>query len=165
MIPRGLFRSLPHLARRFFRHIGADPLTPSEQDWVSSHLRGAERGLFWAQSFADQRHAFETGKGVSDVLGEDTEAVRAGLLHDVGKRHTTLGPVRRSLATLADAVGMPSPTSWRRYRHHGSLGAVDLEAAGSGLLVVAFAGHHPGPPPEGIDTTRWEILVAADEGR
>ncbi len=112
----------------------------------------------------DQRHALDTAYAVARRLEGDEAAIRAGLLHDVGKRHSRAGSLARSAATILDALGLPLPAPWRTYRDHGPRGADELEAAGAELLVVAFARHHHGQPPPGIDPGIWRALTDADGG-
>ena len=156
---RRFVKELPHLVRRFFGTVTARPLGPAEQIWVSDQLREPERTLFWALSAADQRHSYATAQ---TVAAHGDLAVRAMLLHDVGKRHAAVGPIGRALATVCDALSLPMPDSWRRYRAHGELGADDLRNIGSEPEVVAFAGHHGADPPPGFDAGLWDVLTAAD---
>jgi HD-like signal output (HDOD) protein len=157
-------RHVGHLVSRFFGHVRATGLTPQEQQQVHDRLDAVGAELFWAQSAADQRHAFDVAVGVDTALPGDDEAFVAALLHDVGKRHTALGALRRSIATVLDGTGLPMTTSMRRYRRHGLIGAADLSAAGFDGIIVAFAAHHPDPAPAGIDEERWNALLEADGG-
>lgn len=141
----------------------ARPLTPAEQSEVAELLRPAETDLFWAQQVADQRHALETARKLRTQRPDDIELVRAGLLHDVGKGDTQLGPIGRTLATIGGAVGLPLPKRLSDYRNHGPIGAAALRSSGAEPLVVAFAAHHPNPAPPGVDGGRWELLLAADD--
>lgn len=118
--------------------------------------------MFWSQALPDQRHAYDVAIRVASTLPGDDEAVVAALLHDVGKRASAPGAVRRSLATMFDRLGLPLTANMDRYRTHGPIGADDLAAAGFDGVVVAFARHHPGPAPDGFDETRWRALLEAD---
>lgn len=137
-------------------------LTPSEQQRVHQHLDEPSVKLFWAQSSADQRHAYDVAARVADLLPGDDEALTAALLHDIGKRHARLGPVRRSIATVLDGAGLPMTAPMQQYRLHGPIGAGELSAAGYDAIVVTFAAHHPDPAPTGIDAVRWQALLDAD---
>lgn len=155
-------RRARHLVKRFFGHVTAPGLTPNEQQSVHDRLDPVAAELFWAQSIADQRHAFEVAVAVDTALPGDDEAFVAALLHDVGKRHTALGALRRSIATVLDGAGLPMTTPMHRYRLHGPIGAAELSAAGFDGIIVAFAAHHPDPAPDGIDEERWQALLEAD---
>lgn len=147
-----------HLVRRFFGFLTARPLTPTEQATVASELAPSLARLFFAQRPEDQRHAFDVAATVRDR----SDLVEAALLHDVGKSESGLGAIGRSLATAWSTARMPMPRTWRTYLDHGRIGADLLEAGGAGDLAVAFARHHPGPVPAGIDPADWHRLGAAD---
>ncbi len=149
--------------KRFVAVLTARPLDSEERDEIEAYLTDADRALFWSQDVADQRHALDTARAVRERLGPQTTAVRAALFHDVGKIHSRLGPLRRSLATVMGALRMPVPPRFRDYLDHGPRGADDLERAGAEELVVAFARRHPGPPPDGIDPAVWSVLLDADD--
>lgn len=157
-------RDLPHLARRFFGHLGAASLTPSEQAAVRSAL-DEERlaSLFFRQTAPDQRHALRVAQRFREMMPDHRSGFRAALLHDVGKAEAPAGAIGRSLATVADELSIPLPGSWRTYRDHGPLGAEALEAAGADDLAVAFARHHPGPVPPSVDAGVWQALLEADD--
>lgn len=148
-----------HLIRRFFGFLGAKPLSPTEQAFVTSALHPDLATLFYRQRHEDQRHAFEMAWGFS----RRPDLVEAALLHDVGKSETHLGALGRSLATIWSVVPLPAPTSWSRYVDHGRIGAGLIAAAGAGDLTVAFARYHPGPAPRGIDPDDWHALEVADD--
>ena len=149
---------MPHLVRRFFGFVVGRPLTPAEQAIVASELRPELALLFFGQRPEDQRHAFTVAEAVRDR----PELVEAALLHDVGKTATGLGAVGRSLATIWAVTRLPMPSTWRRYLDHGPIGADLVRAGGAGDMAVAFARHHPGTPPAGIDPSGWRRLEAAD---
>ena len=129
---------------------------------MHDRLGAAGAELFWRQDAADQRHAYEVAERVTARLSNDEDAYTAALLHDVGKAGAGLGAVGRSIATVLDGVGLPLTGSMKRYRSHGPIGAAELADAGYDGIVVAFAEHHPGPAPGGIDPERWEVLLEAD---
>lgn len=153
---------LGHLVRRFFGTILAQPLSPAEQRLVADRLGTAAARLFWAQSAADQRHAFETMRRVA-IHTTDAVVLRTALLHDVGKAHTTLGAVGRSLATVLDAVGAPLLPAMAAYRDHGRLGAEALARIGADPLTIDFARRHPDPDPGAQSPAAWAVLLEADQ--
>lgn len=148
-----------HLIRRFVGFVTADPLSPREQAYVSHLLRPALARAFFAQRHEDQRHALD----VQHRAGGSDERAEAALLHDVGKTESDVGAIGRSLATLLSGVGVPIRGRWLRYLDHSSIGAKKLSSLGASDLSVAFARHHPGSPPEGIDPEEWRALEEADE--
>lgn len=124
-------------------------------------LRPGEAAVFFAQSHADQRHGYDCARWVA--AGPDrSETVRAALLHDVGKRHSRLGTLGRSLATIAIKLRLPLSARWRQYRDHGVLGAAELTRLGAESLVIGFAREHHAGPPLGFDQAVWETLRRAD---
>ena len=151
-----------HLVGRFFGHVRAVPPGPEDQRFVHEHLDGACADLFWSQSPPDQRHGIDVARRVATILPDDSGAIEAALVHDVGKVQADIGAVSRSMATILGAVGMPMTTRMRSYRDHGHRGALDLEESGCGELAVAFARYHPGPAPSSIDPERWKVLSDAD---
>jgi hypothetical protein len=129
---------------------------------VAASLTADEAKLFWEQHPIDQRHAYSVAGRVAGMLGDHQDAFAAALLHDVGKRHSSAGPIGRSLATVADLAGVPLPPDWSRYRKHDELGAADLENIGAGPLSIAFAAGRKLPGDE-IDAVVWDALRAADD--
>ena len=147
--------------RRFFGFVRARPLSPAEQQTVAGHLMAAERPLFWAQTPADQRHAYDTMRRAAQHAG-DRLVLRAALLHDVGKGLVELGAVGRSVATALDALRVPLRGRYAAYRNHGPLGADLLATAGAEPLAIDFARRHPDSDPGGNDPALWRILLEAD---
>ena len=113
-------------------------------------LRDGEEPLFWGQQPLDQRHALACAEVVAAGRPGREDLIRAALLHDVGKRHAHLGIVGRVVASVLSIVRLPAPGRLRSYLDHGSLGASDLETAGSEGIVVGFARGHHGPCPDGF---------------
>lgn len=159
---KGLVRSWYHLVRRFFGFLWAGPLSPREQSEISALLADSESSLFWRQAMQDQRHGLDVARRVLIARPGDRLAARAALLHDVGKVGIGLGAIQRSLATVLDAFGVPLRGAYETYRRHGIVGAEHLQTIGADDLVVSFARHHPGPPPNGADSQQWQVLLDAD---
>jgi predicted HD phosphohydrolase len=150
-----------HLVRRFFSVSFARGLDADEQRWVATLLRPAEVDGFWAQPIADQRHGHDCARWVAERT-DRPDLVRAALLHDIGKRHARLGPIGRSVATIAAALGFDGPERFRRYTRHGPEAARELAEAGAEPLVVTFAAHHHGERPDTIAAEAWDLLQRAD---
>jgi hypothetical protein len=169
---------LLHRAARFFRSLRAVPTSPGEDAWAAAHLTPGERALYAAMPLVDRRHAVDGARLVVTRAGDDArDAVEAALVHDVGKRHATLGTFGRSLATVAGwAVRSDTRRSaWARrpgrrgrvgaYLRHDVVGAAEVAAAGGSALAVAWtAGHHDPARVAALDapTDVIHALVAAD---
>lgn len=155
--------SWSHLLGRFVQVATAGKLTGGERREAEGWLEGVgESGVYWEQSVADQRHGLETARMIAAVRPDRRDLIRAGLLHDVGKRQSNLGVIARSLASVFAKLRIPVRGSWRRYLDHGPLGAEELAILGSGALVVEFARHHHGRRPGTIPADEWELLQSAD---
>ncbi len=152
-----------HLAKRYWEGMRSAPLSPREQAWVDSCLTDPERAAFGEQAVADQRHGYEAARGAEAVLGADRSAVRAALLHDIGKRHARLGLVGRAVASVAIRLRLPLWERARLYRDHGPIGAGELSAWGAEPLVVEFARSHHGTRPPDIEHAVWEALRETDK--
>ncbi len=155
--------SLGHLARRFFDVLLARPLSVEEQTEIAAWLEPGLAAVFFAQPAADQRHGHHAASVVLATGSPEPVLVRAALVHDVGKRHSRLGVLGRTLATILVRLGLPLFTRARLYRDHGELGAFELEALGAEAVVVAFARshHHDRDPVIPIDA--WTLLQNADQ--
>lgn len=154
--------SLGHLTSRFFEVATASPLRADETEEIRSWLTPGQAWLFFSQANADQRHGVQAAE-VARAHGLDITAVRAALLHDVGKRHARLGLFGRSFASLAIKTRLPLTRRWRLYRDHGRIGSSELEAVASHPIVIDFAHHHHGPRPQTIPAQVWEVLQLADQ--
>lgn len=150
-----------HLAWRFVDVLTARPLTADEQRSVDQILgSGPALDAFRAQPVADQRHGLEAAAYVRSRMPDRPDLIQAALLHDVGKRHASLGPLGRVCASLAIRLHLPLTARMALYRDHGVTAAAEL--AGGPTAVVEFARHHHGRRPDTLPADEWEILVAAD---
>lgn len=151
-----------HLIRRFFAFTGAQPLSTTERDEVLAWLDASElQSLFFDQPLADQRHGYDSARWVAERI-EVRWLAQAALLHDIGKRHAEFGRWRRSIATVAAAVGVGSGGRIGIYTAHGSAGALELEAAGADPRVVAYTRHHHGARVDELSEDEWDLLDTAD---
>ena len=157
--------SWAHLAARFFDVVSAAPLTSVEQAQVDRYLRPPEADSYRAQTAADQRHGLESALHVESRRPDRPDLVRAALLHDIGKHTARLGPLSRTLASIAIRLGASVGGRWGAYRDHGPIGAELLESLGAEELVVVFARHHHSARPTQIPVDEWELLVDADHAR
>lgn len=149
-----------HLVRRFVSSLVARRPSPDDQALIAGILGSGEARLFWSQPVIDQAHALDVARVVLAHGRPDLAA--AALLHDVGKRHASLGVIGRSIASALCLMRLPVRGRYSRYLDHAEAGANDLAQAGSAPHVVEFARSHHGDRPPGFDATDWELLVAAD---
>lgn len=153
-----------HLAARFVDVITSRPLDHIERAAVRQWLtKPTEVEGFFAQSDADQRHGYAAASAVLAEAPARLDLIRAALVHDIGKRHARLGPLARSLASVAIRLRLPLPARWELYRDHGPLSAAEL--AGAEPVVTDFARHHHGTRPTTIPPADWDVLVRADAAR
>ena len=156
-------RHLAHLARRFFGSWRARRPDAESQRLVAALLSPREADVFWAQPVPDLDHAVRSAAAVLHTRPDRTDWARAALLHDVGKRHSGLGTMGRSIAAALSLIKIPVRGRFRRYLDHAELGAIELEQLGCDEFVVSFARHHHGTRPHGFDETAWTSLVDADD--
>lgn len=152
-----------HLIARFLDVASARPLNSSEREAVVQWLSSETADVFFAQGVADQRHGYHAASTVVAAGVRDRDVIMAALLHDVGKRHSRLGIVGRSVASVLILLGLPLTERMRGYRDHGMVAARELARLSVSSLVVEFAIHHHGERPQTIDATDWDVLVAADQ--
>ena len=129
---------------------------------IRGWLSGTEAGAYFAQAEHDQRHGLNAARHVASLQPGRKDLVRAGLLHDIGKRHAHLGPIGRSLASAYCKFGGRPRGRWRQYMAHGPAGGEELHALGAEPIVIAFAEHHHGGRPASISSADWALLQAAD---
>lgn len=153
-----------HLALRFVDVVTARPLQPSELQAVRRWLSDPDvTAAFFQQSGADQRHGYRAARHTEEQAPGRLDLVRAALVHDIGKRHARLGPIGRSLASVAIRLRLPLTPRWALYRDHGALGSAEM--AGMEQVVVEFARSHHHERPVGIAPSDWDVLTAADSPR
>jgi len=156
-------RSTAHLARRFFGSLRARWPLPESQLFVANLLSPEEGEVFWAQPVPDLAHALRTAHAVLEISPGRSDLARAALLHDVGKRHSGIGTMRRSIATCLSSLRLPARGRMARYLDHASIGADELDRLGCENLVVQFSRHHHGSRPAHLSATDWNLLVEADD--
>ena len=166
-----------HLVTRFAGSLWPGGPRRDDERWATGWMLPGEAALWRRMSGPDRRHAVGVARRTTGLLGpRATRAVvAAALLHDVGKIDSHLGPVSRSLATVAGMIaGHDAAERWRlragpvgrvgRYLCHDDIGAGLLELVGSDGLTIAWARQHHLPPD------RWSVpadvgaaLKAADD--
>ena len=170
-------RHLIHLVSRFFGSLWPAGPRAADDAWATAALVPGEVALWRRMSGPDRRHAVGVAHRTSDALGAAATrpVLAAALLHDVGKVESALGPVRRSLVTIAGlAAGHERAQGWAdrdgavgragRYLCHDRIGADLLERAGSDGLTVSWAReHHLAPDRWTVPRPVGEALKAADD--
>lgn len=154
---------IAHLARRFFGSWRVRRPGPAAQQTIADLLSETEAAVFWEQSPPDLEHALRSMEAVLDQRPGRRDLARAALLHDIGKRHSSLGTIGRSIATAASLLRIPLRGRFRRYLDHTEAGARELEQLGCEALVVAFARYHHSPTPPEFDGDDWSVLLGADD--
>jgi hypothetical protein len=150
---------LPHLVRRFFATLlwRVDPVNLPALDLA---LNPEQRKLFLAMTEADQQHSLDLYARLRRDGYEDSELLRAALLHDVGKGFGRLPIMYRVVYTLTAMIsprfmrwlGRPNPTGWRRpfylAAHHPEIGAEAALRSGCTPRVAALIAGHSKPGPD-----------------
>lgn len=154
--------SFGHLTRRFFEVLTARGLSEEEMTLVVSTLDESLARVFFRQSDADQRHGYQAGMVVLE-LGGDSDEMVAALMHDVGKRHSALGIIGRSVASVLVKLGLPLTQRMIAYRDHGPAAAHELARLGAPQVAIDFAMHHHAGRPESLDADTWRLLQKADQ--
>jgi len=155
-------RRLAHLARRFLGSLRARRPLPADQSLVAELLSSAEGEVFWSQPVPDLVHALRSAHIVLNASPGNSRLARAALLHDIGKRHSGIGTVQRSIATGLSMLKIPTRGRMLRYLDHAEIGADELDDLGCEDLVVQFARHHHGNRPPHLEPKDWVVLVLAD---
>ncbi len=130
---------------------------------MGGFLTRPEWTAFCEQPVADQRHGYSAARVVHAALDPNPSAVRAALLHDIGKRHARLGLMGRALASVAIRLRLPLWGRIRTYRNHGPIGSRELQEWGAESLVVEFARAHHGSRPPQIEPKVWKALCESDK--
>ena len=117
-----------HLAKRFVGALDRRELSQHEIKSVSAILLPREFELWSAMPLIDKKHSVVVMRRFVDRLpNAEVAAVRASLLHDVGKTKANLGVAMRVLATVAGSRGV----RFSLYHDHEAIGGQMLRQIGS----------------------------------
>ena len=129
---------------------------PGENDWkvVKSILSQAELDLFRELPIQDQNHSIRVLEGVRATGEDDSDLLKAALLHDLGKMRYPLRRWERVMAVLLSGLfpknvktwGEGEPVGFKRplvvIRKHPMWGADLAEGAGSSPRTIWLIKHH-----------------------
>lgn len=161
-------RRLTGLLARTLR--GLHPAWARPDDaWAEARLAAPERAIFRAMDPRERDHAVRVARRlVAARPAAAAGAVRAALLHDVGKAERPYRVGERVLVHLwCPDPDVPGPfprgwrAAWRLHRDHAARGAARLRAAGVDARVVELVARHHAPADADDDL---RALQAADEG-
>ena len=119
---------LVHLVKRFATSLDRRDLSQFEIDSARAVLTPREFELWFQMSLSDKKHSLTVHRRFSDLMpNAEIAAVRASLLHDVGKTKSNLGVLSRVVATIIGSRGK----RFSQYHDHEALGAQMLREIGS----------------------------------
>ncbi len=119
---------LAHLMKRFVTSLDHRDLLQFEIDVAQNVLTHLEFGIWSQMSLPDKKHSITVHRRFLDLMpNAEIGAVRASLLHDVGKTKSNLGTFLRVVATVVGKKG----TRFSRYHDHEAIGAQMLREIGS----------------------------------
>ena len=140
--------------RQFFRALAARPLSPAEQEEVSTLLTAPQRALFDRLGRCDRRHSLAVMRTLAAAGETNRDLLVAALLHDVGKSCHRLRLWERPLVVLIRAYrpgvlrhwGRGEPRGWKRpfviYAQHPLWGAEMATQVGCSPLTIWLIRHH-----------------------
>ncbi len=117
-----------HLAKRFVGALDQRKISQHEIKSVRDALSSREFELWSTMPLIDKKHSVVVMRRFVDRLpNAEVAAVRASLLHDVGKTKANLGVAMRVLATVAGSRGV----RFSLYHDHEAIGGQMLRQIGS----------------------------------
>lgn len=119
---------IAHLVKRFVTSLDRRDLSQPEVESAKVLLTSREFQLWSQMSLSDKRHSLIVRRRFLDMMpNAEIAAVRASLLHDVGKTKSNLGVVSRVFATIVGSRG----ERFSQYHDHEAIGAQMLREIGS----------------------------------
>ena len=88
---------------QFIKAITAE-ITEEDLSFVRQYLNRKELELFMKLKPYEQRHCIDVANQLKRVDLEDTEMIKLGLLHDIGKILYPLHPVEKSIIVVLDRL-------------------------------------------------------------
>lgn len=150
--------------KQFFKAMTAS-VSSDEYTWVKGYLSDAELELFLRLKIYEQRHCIDVARILEELANKDSEMIRLGLLHDVGKSVYPLNPFEKSIMVVCDKISKGSIKKLhglkmvKCYYNHPLLGYTLLKQTGGyeeGFLEIIKLHHFQGNDP------RLVLLQEAD---
>lgn len=117
-----------HLVKRFVISLDRRDLSEFDIDSARAVLAFREFELWSQMSLPDKKHSLTVHRRFLDLMpNAEIAAVRASLLHDVGKTKSNLGVLSRVIATILGSRG----ERFSQYHDHEAIGAQMLREIGS----------------------------------
>ncbi len=84
-------------------------MTAEDKKFVKTYLNEKEQELFFKLKVYEQTHCLRVAKSMITIGGgknvaEEKEAIRIGLLHDIGKIKYPLNPIEKSIIVVLDKL-------------------------------------------------------------
>lgn len=146
--------------RQFFRAFFA-VVTEKDRDFVKKHLSKSGEKLFFEMAVFDQYHALAVAKTIANFnyLGDREFLIRLALLHDVGRRNTSI--FDKVFAVLFNAVSKKFALFLSKYfrflyvyYNHPQIGANLLKNAGFAKEAEIICHHH-----ENVENPSIELML------
>lgn len=99
--------------KQFLKAITAR-ITPEDICFVNKYLSKKELGLFNRLKSYEQKHCIDVAMRLKEMSEGETEMIRLGLLHDIGKIKYPLSPLEKSLIVILDKVSKGKIKSCKR---------------------------------------------------
>ena len=130
-----------HLAKRFVLALDRREMSQPTLESVRDMLLPREFELWLNMPLIDQKHSVVVMRRFLDRLPDaEAKAVRASLLHDVGKTKSHLGVAGRVVATIIGIRGK----NFAMYHDHEAIGAEMLRKIGSDETTWRLVGGNSG---------------------
>jgi len=148
-----------HLAKRFISSLDRRELSQNEIDSVTATLTSKEFELWSQMSLLDKKHSVVVRRRFLNLMpSAELGAVRASLLHDVGKIKSNLSVLARVVATVIGSRG----ERFSLYHDHESIGAQMLREIGSEEMTCQLVSGAIGND-EGLLSKYIAALRSADD--
>lgn len=148
-----------HLSKRFISSLDRHELSQYDIDSVITTLTPKEFELWSQMSLIDKKHSVVVRRRFLNIVpSAELGAVRASILHDVGKIKSNLSVVARVVATIIGSRG----ARFSLYHDHEAIGAQMLREIGSEEMTCRLVSGAIGKD-EGLLSKYIVALRSADD--